>query len=271
MNKCFKYEELLSAYIDDELSMSDKKLVEEHIETCQNCANLLYLYREMSSSISDLAEPVPLNLSKNVMDKIRASKPESAKRFISSRMILTRYVPIAACLAIALLILPRFLNIQRGQEELTFVTNREAPVMMMATVDDADLSMVSGVYPESEPELPESSAAPDNGGLARGGYNEDESFPVGTGSGNMNDDIMLFEQSGIDEALLTESGVTERGFFAFIILGTDLPETMQQTEYEIYYLISREDALELIELYDSFIIHLVPGDETAEQAIIFVS
>ena len=130
MNNCADFSELLSAYIDDELTESDRRRVEEHLDTCESCSALLVLYREISLAVVESEVPAPEALHKNVMDKIlsddstapdtifkdTASKgapspvANSADGRKRTRLILLRYVPMAACLAVMLLALPWIIN-----------------------------------------------------------------------------------------------------------------------------------------------------------------
>ena len=99
MNKCIDYLELLSAYVDGELAEGDKKRVEEHLETCENCSAILDLFRETSVSTDEWVVPAPDALRAGVMEKI-------LKRPKIIRIALTRYLPVAACLAVMLATLP---------------------------------------------------------------------------------------------------------------------------------------------------------------------
>ena len=48
--KCEKAEELLSPYIEDELSIEEKKAVESHLETCKKCSFLFSSIEEGSTT-----------------------------------------------------------------------------------------------------------------------------------------------------------------------------------------------------------------------------
>ena len=121
MNNCSEYMELISAYSDGELAEADRQRLEEHLAACENCSALLDLYREMAGAVAESAAPVPESLCGDVMKEISgegtADSADSSKRRRVMRIVLTRYVPIAACLALVLLALPRLLNLGRSSND----------------------------------------------------------------------------------------------------------------------------------------------------------
>jgi predicted anti-sigma-YlaC factor YlaD len=56
---CEPIRELISAYIDAELERTDIIRVEEHVEKCENCNNLLKSYQNISSRIYSIEIPKP--------------------------------------------------------------------------------------------------------------------------------------------------------------------------------------------------------------------
>ncbi len=54
---CESIKELISAYIDAELERADILRVEEHIEKCENCNNILKSYQNISSRICCIEIP----------------------------------------------------------------------------------------------------------------------------------------------------------------------------------------------------------------------
>ena len=139
MNNCADFIELISAYSDCELADSDMQRLEGHLSACENCSALLDLYRETTVAVTGSCVPAPESLRDAVMGKIlvggipdaaapsgalseprtderpgapvdKADTADSARKRRVMRIILTRYVPIAACLAIILLTVPRYIN-----------------------------------------------------------------------------------------------------------------------------------------------------------------
>jgi predicted anti-sigma-YlaC factor YlaD len=56
---CKTIKELLSVYIDGELDRVDILRVEEHIEKCENCANILESYKSISINVKSIEIPKP--------------------------------------------------------------------------------------------------------------------------------------------------------------------------------------------------------------------
>jgi predicted anti-sigma-YlaC factor YlaD len=56
---CKNIKELLSAYIDGELERLDILRVEEHIEECENCVNILESYKSISINVKSIEIPKP--------------------------------------------------------------------------------------------------------------------------------------------------------------------------------------------------------------------
>jgi len=53
---CKHVENLLSPYLEGELSFHDRALVEQHLEDCSQCAGLLSLLRETTRALEDFPE-----------------------------------------------------------------------------------------------------------------------------------------------------------------------------------------------------------------------
>jgi len=105
MKNCIGFTEKLSAYYDGELSASEAADVKEHIATCDSCSALLEMYKEISIVSDSENVPVPDALRIGVMNTLKAEDlygPKKAKKEErpTMRLILTRYMPIAACLVV---------------------------------------------------------------------------------------------------------------------------------------------------------------------------
>ncbi len=75
--KCEKIEELLSPYLDNDLSLAEKNAVVEHLKTCPSCSELLSFLKESQESLTDFPQ---LELSENLLDRLYAI-PSKKKRF----------------------------------------------------------------------------------------------------------------------------------------------------------------------------------------------
>ena len=107
MNDCTKYMELISAFIDGELSESESLRLLGHLEECANCSSILKAYSGISKAISEDHVPVPRSLSPSVMEKIAnvdtGRIASNLKTYNTVHRVMTRYLPIAACLAFLIL------------------------------------------------------------------------------------------------------------------------------------------------------------------------
>ena len=112
MDNCTEYQELISAYADGELSGHDKMRVEAHLRLCAHCSSALETYRVISAAVNESCAPAPDSLRAGVMEQLAsADTPRTAadmKNYKLVKTILTRYAPVAACLALLLLTVPRF-------------------------------------------------------------------------------------------------------------------------------------------------------------------
>lgn len=102
------YLDMISAYADGELLAADSRELEEHIGTCEQCSALLVLYREISTAAAESTEPAPPALLTGVMNAVSVintqERTDTRKKRPPRRIFLTRLMPIAACLVVALLV-----------------------------------------------------------------------------------------------------------------------------------------------------------------------
>jgi hypothetical protein len=75
--KCERIEELLSPYLEDELDPEERRAVESHLRTCQNCAILLSFMKKTRESLAGFPE---LELSDGLLDRLYTI-PEKKRRF----------------------------------------------------------------------------------------------------------------------------------------------------------------------------------------------
>jgi anti-sigma factor RsiW len=75
--RCEQIEELLSPYIEDELTAEDRKAVDDHLRICPDCTSLLSLLQETTASLSEFPES---EVSENLMAKLHAI-PQTRRKF----------------------------------------------------------------------------------------------------------------------------------------------------------------------------------------------
>jgi hypothetical protein len=99
VNKCNKYNELISAYIDNELNEDDRAVLDAHLETCDECRKYLKLLQSVSSSAGNTLVQPPEKLAEGIMYK--AKLESSHKHF--RRFPFGRYTAIAAVFCLVML------------------------------------------------------------------------------------------------------------------------------------------------------------------------
>jgi len=111
MKECTKIYELLSAYSDNEVTDSERLLVDRHLAACKDCSAMLEMFHEISDIVIEPDMEVPEALHIGVMNRVRnesvlenpvitEAKVKQRKRF---GIMMTRIVPLAACLAVVVL------------------------------------------------------------------------------------------------------------------------------------------------------------------------
>jgi anti-sigma factor RsiW len=75
----------LSAYLDNELSASMQKQVEAHLQSCQECADMLTAFQQNSSRIRGLVHPAP-PLKDMVMAKIHEELQNDVSAYLDNEL-----------------------------------------------------------------------------------------------------------------------------------------------------------------------------------------
>ena len=274
MKHCVKFEELISAYIDKELNETDQMFIEEHLKSCDDCLNLFVLYREMSVSFTGSIVQPPPELSDKVMDIVRNSnyiprrEPSGrVKIHGNARKMFNRYFPVAACLAIALLALPYFLNNNRGANDFAAPEAAMAPARMFDTLDD-DLIATERDFGAFAEVTEEGWTAADTPATA--GTPAPAPAPATMPEAEDSDvEVSRNEQHDGGERFVFDLDIITETYYAYIEIDHDPPEEIFRTRHhENYYLIRKSDIIELYDLLEDFIILYIPGNEHAEFALV---
>ncbi|MDF2676790.1 MAG: hypothetical protein K0Q97_1101, partial [Bacillota bacterium] len=103
---CNEIKDLMSSYVDGELSENEKKLVEVHINICDDCKKELESYQQLIKIIKDLPEEEPpKGYCKRLHDKLLNVKVEPdvkikrLNKFLNNKKWV-KYAGVAACLVI---------------------------------------------------------------------------------------------------------------------------------------------------------------------------
>ena len=97
---CERIEELLSPYLENELSQEEKQAVETHIHTCSECAELLSLMKQTTESLASFPE---VEVNDNLIEKLY-ELPQRRKKFhfVTDFLLRPAYQPIMAAATILL-------------------------------------------------------------------------------------------------------------------------------------------------------------------------
>lgn len=110
MNECAKFDLLINAYIDGELSDDDKNMLDAHLETCDNCRSYMNMLKSVSSAVHDTLVQPPPQMTEGIMYKIKHETSRKRFQFLS----FGRYTAIAAVFCLVLLgaykLIPLFSN-----------------------------------------------------------------------------------------------------------------------------------------------------------------
>lgn len=116
MKICDGYSEMISAYVDGELTDTETAALEEHLKTCEECRSALNAYREIALAISEDYEEVPEGFAESVMQKVNDAEKRRRRGRIS---VITRWACAAACIAIVALVSPNLPNLGCGAAKST--------------------------------------------------------------------------------------------------------------------------------------------------------
>lgn len=97
MCSCERAQELISAYVDGALTAGEKAELNEHIANCEDCANMLAVYSEVSRAMAEDVEP-PESLKTGVMNAVREINAERKPK--KAKIVWLRWVSAAAAVAI---------------------------------------------------------------------------------------------------------------------------------------------------------------------------
>lgn len=224
MSNCLKYEELISAMLDGEITSAEEKELTEHIAHCASCRKMYETYKEVFSSFDDVMQEPPAELKENVMSAIKTSHtvftPVVVKKTASEKQkakrVWVKYAAAAACLVIIVSAVPSLFSGSKsaapesaGKTDGAYDMVTDAPADMPADKPTADAPA-----DESAPELPE---PPSNG--------ETPDMPAEETEG----DFIIDPSSPADDIIRdepTDEPTTEAANMCLIYINGTLPDIL---------------------------------------------
>ena len=208
MSKCSKYEEIISAYVDGELTSAEESELTAHLDNCAQCRSLLETYRNIDKLISDNTVEPPAELLQNVMAGISGLNAGWSTSKKSIRRVAVRYLAVAACIALTILAVPRVLGGSNSimSASLTADSDSVEYVTTYGTEKSADAA-----NPEKEECLSDSSAAVGSSSGTIDSDTAEEDFTAVTsksGAADGNDDTTAAVSgvAGAESAAQTDGG-----------------------------------------------------------------
>lgn len=97
--------EMLSAYLDGELTAEETAVIEEHLASCEECRVTLEIWRSNDKLITGIVEPASSEMTaENIMDTARRSSNEQNIHSISPQSRTAQFVAFAMAAAAALML-----------------------------------------------------------------------------------------------------------------------------------------------------------------------
>ena len=81
-----RIQEELSAYLDNELSPNRHKQIETHLRTCDECSDMLSMFKKNRQRVANIAHPVPLTLKDGVMAKIHTQFQDELSAYLDGEL-----------------------------------------------------------------------------------------------------------------------------------------------------------------------------------------
>ena len=86
----------LSAYLDNELTASRHEQVETHLQSCEECSDMLSAFQQNRQMVADLSHPAPSRLKDTVMAKIHTQFQDELSAHLDNALAPTEHQRIEA-------------------------------------------------------------------------------------------------------------------------------------------------------------------------------
>jgi hypothetical protein len=232
---CEKAQELMSQYIDGEITDSDKDFLTEHLKTCHECSEMFSILAEVSFLMADDVEPPP-ELLTNVMqgvNKINDERKSSKKR---GKVIYFKYLAVAACFALVITagikLMPGFGLSSASTDTAMIVSASETDT----TAEVYPLETQSADYESAEAS---DSSVPESASEETSSAAKAPSFSASSSAGSADNDadnssaqdsILSSSVASDSEAKPESASIYDFADYLAILYVNELPETIDDTE-----------------------------------------
>ena len=97
MTDCAKYQEMISAMLDGELTSEQQRELEEHLALCPECRAMHTAFLSLSEAVAEEILPVPEGLHRKIMTGVKAVEKKNKRPLLT---VLRPYMAAAACLVV---------------------------------------------------------------------------------------------------------------------------------------------------------------------------
>lgn len=98
MKDCLKYQEMISAMLDGELTSQQQRELEEHLALCPECRAMHTAFLSLSEAIGEDSIPAPAGLHDKIMTGVKAVEKKNKRSNVFT--LLRPYMTAAACLVV---------------------------------------------------------------------------------------------------------------------------------------------------------------------------
>ncbi len=271
---CSKYSELISAYIDGELSPDENAELNGHLSECDECRKKLQLMSQIHEAAGDLQEQAPASLAASVMRSVSAHE-KSKKRFSFANFKFTAIAAAAVLLVLAASRLPAFEPMFAEETEDNSVAVSEAgseakahelvPSVLLPAGDSAQSKPAPANNSNTAALQHDSTQRSSTAALQKEDAATDTSAPVEErGSAESADDFSLSNKSYAPSAGGGSSSNPEATVPASP--KPPLPQIPYSQDFSFYILVEEADAISLFseysaEIYQGSYLIILPAGE----------
>ena len=238
MKDCEKYQELISAMLDGEISAAEREELEAHVAGCADCAFVYSAFSALSEGLSHALEEPPERLRENVMAELRRDEIKKSSRRLSRP--LKTLLAAAACMALAVGFWALGPGAAQKTEDSLLDAGQAAPAAEAPAVRN---SAADEALPADEGDgAADSAAGPQSAGFMLQSAGEDDASPS---------EELSLENTGLEEL---------QDFLSGRDSGLSKTETVQEPRWRLR--LSGEESLIELYVYEGELYYSVEDSDT---------